>query len=135
MSAWVSIQHWFFKVLSLLPVAVLVYGVSVNLESPVMVSFLGNTWLDVWLGIPLMAASVLAALSVGCVLAATQAQAKGHIHSVTRQAEKATIAKTESEQTIQQLTQKVATLEAALKQQAATLSSAASVTPATSLSE
>ena len=135
MSAWATIQHWFFKVLSLLPLAVLVYGVSVNLTAPVMVRFLGSTWFDVWLGIPLMTASLLAALAVWCVLAATKAQAKGHIHSVTRQAEKATIARTESEQTIQQLTQKVATLEAALKQQAATISSAASITPATSLSE
>ncbi|MDH4379318.1 MAG: hypothetical protein QE263_05385 [Vampirovibrionales bacterium] len=122
MSVWVTIQHWFFKVLSLLPVAMLMYGVSLNLTAPVMVRFLGNTWFDVWLGVPLIAASLLAALAVWCVLAATKAQAKGHIRSVTRQAEKATIAKTESEQTIQQLTQKVATLEAALKQQAATAS-------------
>lgn len=135
MSAWVSIQHWFFKVLSLLPVAVLMYGVSVNLTAPVMVRFLGHTWFEVWLGVPLITASLLATLAVWCVLAATQAQAKGHIHSVTRQAEKATMAKTESEQTIQQLTQKVATLESALKQQAATLASVPSVTPATSLSE
>jgi len=131
MSAWTTIQQWFFKVMSLLPVVVLGYGISVNLTAPAVVKFLGHTWFDVWLGVPLMAASLLAALAVWCVLAATKAQAKGHIHSVTRQAEKATLAKTESEQTIQQLTQKVATLEAALKQQAEALSKTppASATP------
>jgi diadenosine tetraphosphate (Ap4A) HIT family hydrolase len=59
---------------------------------------------------------LLAALAVWCVVAATKAKAKGHLHVASRQTEKALLAKTESEQAIQNLTQKVATLEAALRQ-------------------
>ncbi|MFN8615016.1 MAG: hypothetical protein U0003_03785 [Vampirovibrionales bacterium] len=63
-----------------------------------------------------MQAALLSAFSMWCLLVATQARSKTQVHQANRAAEKASLAKDESQQLIQQLTQKVATLETALKQ-------------------